>query len=185
MIETQTAERQFRSDDLNRAESFTLLENAIGLINIRILSNEFQETPGYGGERGSYHKIVFQVEEDEPDISAIGILFSLSLMSFTYAAPGGYSEKEFIADEDWRLGYFIHGLELPSSAPLQLGIQHCAAQNQCYAIPNNHRHQPIENSIDQPEGNADVEKQTEGQAYLVGALEFEKSPYLGDHSHSR
>jgi len=99
------------SDDINRAESFTLLENTIGLINIRILSNEFQETPGYGGERGSYHKIVFQVEEDEPDISAIGILFSLSLMSFTYAAPRGYSEKEFIADEDWRLGYFIHGLE--------------------------------------------------------------------------
>jgi hypothetical protein len=99
------------SNDINTAEAFYLLENTIGLVNISILSNEFQETPGYEGETGSYHKIVFQIVEDEPDISAIGILFSLSLMSFTYAAPRGYSENEFMADEDWQLGYFIHGLE--------------------------------------------------------------------------
>ncbi|MCK9364565.1 MAG: hypothetical protein M0P74_13325 [Syntrophales bacterium] len=99
------------SNDINRAEALELLENTIGIINISILSNELQETPGYEGDRGSFHKIVFQIEEDEPDISAIGILFSLSLMSFTYAAPRGYSENDFIPDEDWQLGYFIHGLE--------------------------------------------------------------------------
>jgi hypothetical protein len=43
----------------------------------------------------------------------------------------------------------------------------------------------MQNSIDQPEGDTDVKKQTEGQAYLMGALELEKSPYLWDHSHSR
>ncbi|HEX7627776.1 MAG TPA: hypothetical protein VF354_02505 [Candidatus Methanoperedens sp.] len=43
----------------------------------------------------------------------------------------------------------------------------------------------MQNSIDQPEGDADDKKQTEGQAYLMGALELEKSPYLWDHSHGR
>jgi hypothetical protein len=71
------------------------------------------------------------------------------------------------------------------SAPLQLGIEHSAAQNQCYTIPNDDRRQPIQNSIDQPEGDTDDKTQTEGQAYLMGALEFEKPPYLWDHSHSR
>ena len=98
------------SQDKERAEVFRLLGSTIGLINIKILSNEFQETPGYKGDTGSYHKIIFRVEEDDPDICAIGILFSLSLMSFTYAAPRGYSEKEFIPDEEWNLGYFIQGL---------------------------------------------------------------------------
>jgi len=99
------------SYDIIRAAAFNLLENTIGIISIRTLSNEFQMTPGYEGEGGSYHKIVFKIEEDDPDISAIGILFSLSLMSFTYAVPKGYSENEFIPDVEWNLGYFIKGLE--------------------------------------------------------------------------
>jgi haloacid dehalogenase superfamily, subfamily IA, variant 1 with third motif having Dx(3-4)D or Dx(3-4)E len=77
------------------------------------------------------------------------------------------------------------GLLYDLSAPLHLGIEHSAAQSQCYAIPNDDRHQPLQNSIDQPEGDTDVKKQTEGQAYLMGALEFEKPPYLWDHSHCR
>jgi hypothetical protein len=32
-------------------------------------------------------------------------------MSFTYAAPRGYSENEFMPDEEWNLEYFIQGLE--------------------------------------------------------------------------
>jgi hypothetical protein len=32
-------------------------------------------------------------------------------MSFSYASPRGYSEVEFIPDEQWNLGYFIQGLE--------------------------------------------------------------------------
>jgi len=31
-------------------------------------------------------------------------------MSFTYAAPRGYSEVEFVPDEEYNLGYFIQGL---------------------------------------------------------------------------
>jgi hypothetical protein len=73
--------------------------------------------------------------------------------------------------------------DLPT--PLHLGKKYSATQNQCYAIPNDDRHQPIQNSIDQPEGDTDDKKQTESQAYLMGALEFEKPPYLWDHSHSR
>jgi hypothetical protein len=77
------------------------------------------------------------------------------------------------------------GLLYDLSTPLHLGIKYSATQNQCYAIPNDDRHQPIQNSIDQPEGDTDDKKQTESQAYLMGALEFEKPPYLWDHSHSR
>ena len=100
-------------EDINRKEANRLLEYTMGIINIKILSNEFRETQGYKGETGSYHKIIFQVEEDDvdPDIFAIGILFSLSSMSFAYAAHRGCSENEFIPDEKWRLGYFIQGLE--------------------------------------------------------------------------
>lgn len=50
------------------------------------------------------------VEEEEPDDSAIGILFTLSLMSFTYSAPRRYSENLFVPDEDWNFSYFIEGL---------------------------------------------------------------------------
>lgn len=97
--------------DINKIESFRLLEQTIGVMSIKIMSNEFQAMPGYDGESCSFQKIVFHIEEEEPDIFAIGILFSLSLMSFTYAAPRGYSENEFIPDEEWNLGYFIQGLE--------------------------------------------------------------------------
>jgi hypothetical protein len=77
------------------------------------------------------------------------------------------------------------GLLYDLSAPLHLGIEHSAAQNQCHAIPNDDRHQPIQNSIEQPEDDTDVKTQTKGQAYLMGTLEFEKPPYLWDHSHGR
>lgn len=49
--------------------------------------------------------------EEEPDDWAIGVLFTLSLMSFSFAAPRGISEMHFIPDEDWNLGYFVNGLE--------------------------------------------------------------------------
>jgi hypothetical protein len=56
-------------------------------------------------------KIVFQIKEEEPDLWAFGILFTLSLMSFTFAAPRGISENYFIPDEEWNLEYFVQGLE--------------------------------------------------------------------------
>jgi hypothetical protein len=59
----------------------------------------------------TYQEIIFQIEEEEPDISAIGVLYALSLMSFSFAAPRGYSAEYFIPDEQWNLGYFVQGLE--------------------------------------------------------------------------
>jgi hypothetical protein len=44
------------------------------------------------------------------------------------------------------------------------------------------KHQPIQNSIDQPEGDTDDKKQTESQAYRMGTLELEKPPDLWGHS---
>ena len=81
-----------------------LLSEAIG-IPVKIISNEFKEF-----NKNTNHKIVFRIEEDEPDLFAFSVLFALSLMSFTYAAPRGYSENIFIPDEQWSLEYFIQGL---------------------------------------------------------------------------
>ena len=97
--------------DMNREVEMRLLEQTIGLPTLKIISNDYNEFPnGYEGEFNTFHRIVFQIEEEEPDIYAFGVLFCLSLMSFTYAAPRGYSEVEFIPDEQWTLGYFVQGL---------------------------------------------------------------------------
>jgi hypothetical protein len=86
-----------------------LLAETIG-IPIEIISNDYQETPAIENTVNTYQEIVFQIKEDEPDDWAIGVLFSLSLMSFTFAAPRGISEIHFIPDEDWSLEYFLQGL---------------------------------------------------------------------------
>jgi len=91
--------------DINKSSAFKLLDGAIG-ISINIISNEFNELA-----QNTHHRIVFQITEEEPDIFAIGVLFALSLMSFTFSGPRGYSEIEFIPDEEWNLGYFVNGLE--------------------------------------------------------------------------
>ncbi len=85
--------------------SFRYLTETVG-IPIEITSNEFDEFHG-----NEHQKIVFQIKEDEPDLFAFGVLFTLSLMSFTYAAPRGYSENQFIPDEEWNIEYFLQGLE--------------------------------------------------------------------------
>jgi hypothetical protein len=84
---------------------YKLLEESVG-IPIEIISNEFKEIAS-----NTYHRIVFQIKEEEPDLWAFGVLFALSLMSFSFAAPRGISEMYFIPDEEWNLGYFVKGLE--------------------------------------------------------------------------
>ena len=96
--------------DEEKTFPYQLLEETIG-ISIEITFNDFQETPGYEGSVNTYQKVIFQLKEEDPDICAFGVLFALSLMSFTYAAPRGYSAEYFIPDEQWNLGYFIQGLE--------------------------------------------------------------------------
>ena len=86
--------------DTEKSTVLRLLEQTVGT-PIKILSNQYEEVPYGDGQVNSYQKIVFQVQEEEPDLWAIGILFTLSLMSFTYSAPRGYSEKLFIPDEEW------------------------------------------------------------------------------------
>ena len=85
--------------------SHTYLKEAIG-IPLEIVSNDF--TKFHGNES---QNIVFQINEEEPDLFALSILFTLSLLSFTYAAPRGYSENYFVPDEEWNLEYFLQGLE--------------------------------------------------------------------------
>ena len=71
--------------DMNRLAGMRLLEETIGLPKIEVISNEFKEFPtgNEEGEFNTFYKIVFQIDEEEPDIYAVGVLFCLSLMSFT------------------------------------------------------------------------------------------------------
>lgn len=85
--------------------SYRYLSETIG-IPIEIILNDFNEF-----HWNEHQKIVFQVKEEEPDLFAFGILFTLSLMSITYAAPRGYSEIEFKPDDEWNIEYFLQGLE--------------------------------------------------------------------------
>jgi len=89
--------------------SHRYLNEAVG-IPIEIISNEYTEFHG-----NEHQKIIFQIKEDEADLFAFSILFTLSLLSFTYAAPRGYSENEFILDEEWNLEYFLDGLKFENS----------------------------------------------------------------------
>jgi len=84
---------------------YRLLEDAVG-IPIEIITNEFREIAD-----NTYHRIIFQIKEEEPDLLAMGVLFTLSLMSFSFSAPRGISEMHFIPDEEWNLEYFVKGLE--------------------------------------------------------------------------
>jgi hypothetical protein len=88
----------------------TLLDETIG-ISIEIEYNHFDETPGGDGSVNTFQEIVFQINEEDPEVYAVGILYTLSLMSFTFAAPRGFSENEFVPDEQWSLGHFLQGLE--------------------------------------------------------------------------
>lgn len=54
--------------------------------SVTIVSNEYQEMPGANDSVNTNQQIVFQINVDEPDIFSIGILFTLSLMSFTFMA---------------------------------------------------------------------------------------------------
>ena len=90
--------------------TYQLLAETVGT-RIEIISNDYIETPGYEDSKNTYQKIVFQIKEEEPDIFAIGVLFTLSLMSFTFSAPRGLSEIDFVPDEEWNLEHFVQGLE--------------------------------------------------------------------------
>jgi hypothetical protein len=91
-----------------------LLEGTIG-IDIEVLSNDFSEVPVMDSSVNTYQEIVFQIKEEEPDIWALGVLYTLSLISFSFASPRGMSEIEFIPDEQWSLAYFVAGLEFERS----------------------------------------------------------------------
>jgi hypothetical protein len=96
--------------DIDKSLPYKLLEDTVG-IALEMISNDFQELPGYEGSVNTYQKIVFQIKEEEPDLYATGVLYTLSLMSFSFAAPRGVSERYFVPDEQWNLGYFVQGLE--------------------------------------------------------------------------
>lgn len=96
--------------DINDSLVHKLLEQTVG-IEIEVLSNNYNEIPVSDGSMNTSQEIIFQIKEEEPDISAIGVLYTLSLISFSYASPRGMSEIEFVPDEQWSLAHFVAGLE--------------------------------------------------------------------------
>jgi hypothetical protein len=96
--------------DPNRIVSDRLLHNTIG-IRTEVLSNHFEENSDQESALNTFQEIIFQIREETPDIYAFGVLYALSLMSFTYAAPRMPPEDNFVPDEQWNLGYFVEGLQ--------------------------------------------------------------------------
>jgi hypothetical protein len=99
---------------MNYKIGFRLLHETIG-IKVNILSDDY---PAGRDINDTYHKIVFQIEEKEPDIYAFGVLFTLSLLSFASSSPRGISEINFIPGEEWNLDYFMNGLEFKNKCLL-------------------------------------------------------------------
>jgi hypothetical protein len=99
----------------DRAVGFQLLAETVGL-RITIESNDYDEAPGFGDEVVSSQKIVFRVEEEEPDLWVFGILFLLACLSFADAKPRGISDIGYDPAADWSLGDFVRRLELRSGA---------------------------------------------------------------------
>lgn len=58
-------------------------EETIG-IPVEILANEYTETPSCGDSVNTYQKMVLQIKGEDPDQFAFGVLYSLSLMSFSF-----------------------------------------------------------------------------------------------------
>ena len=99
------------------------------------MSNDFQEMPaGSSDKPNTYQQIIFQINEESPDGYAISVLFSLSLMSFTYAAPRGYSAEYFIPDGKWTMGYFITLFNTPSACGGVIGFKAWSSCSSVYAF---------------------------------------------------
>ncbi len=96
--------------DIDKALPFKLFNETVGIF-IEIMSTDYNEFSGFEGFTNAHQEIIFQIKEEEPDIWAIGVLYTLSLMSFSFAAPRGMSEMHFVPDEEWNLGYFVQCLE--------------------------------------------------------------------------
>lgn len=96
--------------NMEKLAGFRLLEETIG-IPIEIISNEYEEIPGYEDSINTYQTIVFQIKEEEPDDSAVGVLLALAFMSFSFSAPRGMSQIEYDPNEEWTLGHFLNGLK--------------------------------------------------------------------------
>ncbi len=93
----------------DRTVAQELLKTIIG-VRIEILTDEYQEEPGSSQGTDSSHRITFRLMDEVPDSAAFGVLFALSLMSFTYALPTGYASRTFVPDEEFKLAYFLEGL---------------------------------------------------------------------------
>jgi type I restriction enzyme R subunit len=102
-------------------------------------------------------------------LTAVGELFHIGHWLARTYARGAKPSPELVFDPA-ALREFPY---IPGQTLDQLQRLESATQSQCYAIPNDDRHQPIQNSINQPKDNTDNKTQTEDQAYLMGALEFE------------
>lgn len=98
------------NEDINKLIPYDLMASAVGT-EIKVLSNDYEEHPLTDASPTTYQEIIFQIMDEEPDIWAIPVLYTLSMLSFSHAKPRGFSDIEFDKDDDWEIGYFVLGLE--------------------------------------------------------------------------
>lgn len=59
-------------------------------------------------------RIVLQIDEDDVETAALGILFAIGVLSFADAAPRGYSAHDYVEDDSFTLGDFVTHLAFPN-----------------------------------------------------------------------
>ena len=91
----------------NRRVGYDLLKLAVG---IHLLIEEAQRFPEHGPDEEAGFRLRFRVVEEDLEVLAFPILFTIGVLSFTGARPAGTSEQYFEESDEWSLPDMIEHL---------------------------------------------------------------------------
>jgi len=94
-----------------------LLDQVRGL-PITVVKTEVMEQ-----EESIAERIVLQLDEEDVEVSAIGLLFAIGVLSFADAAPRGYSHVEYEVKDSFGLGDLLTHLRY-ANGTLQLSADY-------------------------------------------------------------
>jgi len=94
-----------------------LLDQVVGL-PITVVTTEVMEL-----EESIAEHIVLQLDEEDVEVSAIGLLFAIGVLSFADAAPRGYSHVEYVEKDSFGLGDLLTHMRYANGA-LQLSTDY-------------------------------------------------------------
>lgn len=84
--------------DESRAYALELLADTIGVVEIEVVDTRVTE-----GADDAVVEMDLRVDEDDVEPWAFGIVFALGVLSFSDARPRGYSEVDFVDEDEWSI----------------------------------------------------------------------------------